>query len=180
MHKSSSCLPLMIKTVRLFLWVDPPVDTQRCMSSVRGPRQHILTRHNMSSWMEQHAPGLAESETLLCSITWGTHTWTTESLTLESWGTCVYLSFIPPPSVGWQLLWGYHTHNGNNCCSMDFKQTWNRELKNLWSWDHRDGRDVESTLVWFYGLDSVWALLSISATSCTWPWGTQNPNTQQF
>lgn len=43
-----------------------------------------------------------------------------------------YLSFIPPPSAGWQLLWGYHTHSGKNCCSMDFKQTWNRQFQPLW------------------------------------------------
>lgn len=37
----------MIKTVRLFLWVDPPVSTQKCMSSVREPEvAHLLTCDN--------------------------------------------------------------------------------------------------------------------------------------
>lgn len=34
-----------------------------------------------------------------------------------------YLGFVPPPGAGRQLLRGDHTHDGNDCCSVDFKQT---------------------------------------------------------
>ena len=40
----------------------------------------------------------------------------------------MYLGLIPPSGAGRQLFGGNHTHNGNNRCSMDFKQAWNRVL----------------------------------------------------
>lgn len=74
--------------------------------------------------------------------------------------TAGYLSFISPPGAGWQLLWGYHTHSGDNCCSMDFKQTWNRVSKFMalscpmfCNIPPKVERIIESTLVWFCGLD---------------------------
>ena len=52
-QKSSSCLPLMTETVRLFLWVDPPVDTQKCiMSGILSSTYWLVTV--VSLWMEQH------------------------------------------------------------------------------------------------------------------------------
>lgn len=73
------------------------------------------------NWEEKHFQETVPSFPFLFSSSFAAHVRKPRTLTM-------YLSLIPPSGAGWQLFWGDHTHNGNNRCSMDFKQTWNRVL----------------------------------------------------
>lgn len=115
----------------------------------------IFRSHQVQELEEKHFQETVPSFPFLFSSSFAAHVRKPRTLTM-------YLSLIPPSGAGWQLFWGDHTHNGNNRCSMDFKQTWNRVLAVMalsgptfyytpQSWQ----RWLESTSGWVYGLDYV-------------------------